>query len=299
MPSVRRGRLRWLRYLAWTLVGVLLVAVAGSYGFARRSLPQITGQLQLAGLSAPVTVYRDDWGVPHIEAQTMHDLLMAQGFVTAQDRLWEMDLTRRAASGRLSEVLGASQVGTDKFFRALGLRRSAEKSVDAYAPWAREALDAYVQGVNAYINQATQAHRLPVEFTLLGYKPEPWTAVDSLTIGKFMAYDLGGNWPAEVYRYQLRQKVGDTLAKQLLPTYPTDGITIMKSTAESDSAREVAELPPAGDPIDVSGLLAAAVVPDEFVGSNNWVVGGAMTKSGKPLLANDPHLGIRTPAIWY
>lgn len=298
LTRARRPKRRWLRFTVLAVVSLLAVSVLGSYVFARRSLPQIAGELRLTGLLAPVTVYRDERGVPHIEAANSHDLYMAQGFVTAQDRLWQMDLSRRAASGRLAEVLGASMLDTDKFFRTLNLRPAAEASVAAYSPWAREALDAYTAGVNAFIAQASSGGRLPPEFTILGYSPEPWSPTDSAIIGKFMAYDLGGNFAAEVYRYQLRHLVGDRLANQLLPVYPSDGITIMKS-AGTASPVQAAELPPDDSDIDVSGLVAVAAFPDEFVGSNNWVVSGKLTKSGKPLLADDPHLGLRTPSIWY
>ena len=185
---------RRLAYTALALVVLLLLGVAGGYAFAQRSLPQVSGELTLPGLRAPVTVYRDKWGVPHIVAENEHDLYMAQGYVVAQDRLFQMDLTRRAAAGRLSEVIGPSQLDTDKFFRALNLRRAAEASVQSYGPWATELLEAYAAGVNAFIAEATAGNRLPVEFTLLGYVPEPWSPVDSAIIGKIMAYDLGGNF---------------------------------------------------------------------------------------------------------
>jgi penicillin amidase len=273
--------------------------MSGGYGFLRLSLPQVQGELKLVGLKAPVSVYRDTWGVPHIEAQSSADLYMAQGFVTAQDRLWGMDMSRRAASGRLSEILGESYISTDRYFRALLLRHSAEISVQAYSPWAREMLEAYTAGVNAYIKQATAFGKLPIEFSILGYKPEPWSPVDSAAVGKYMAYDLGGNLAGEIYRYQLRKTLGDTLAVQLWPTYPKDGITIIKSAQAESGTKTALELPPDNSHIDLSGLLAAAIFPDQWNGSNNWVVGGQLTASGKPLLANDPHLGLRTPAIWY
>jgi penicillin G amidase len=301
IPSPRRRAVRWAAYAALALVVLLLVGAAGSYGFARRSLPQVSGQLQLAGLTAPVSVYRDEWGVPHIEAQNSHDLFMAQGFVTAQDRFWEMDMSRRVASGRLSEVMGSATVSTDKFFRALMLREGAERTVNAVTPEGMAAMLAYADGVNAYIGQAVASARLPVEFTLLGYKPEPWTPVDSASVAKYMAYYLGDNFRGEVFRYQLRQTVRDDLFRELLPTYPVDGITIMKYTADAGTAPQtrLVELPPDDSRIDVSGLAAAAVWPDPFVGSNNWVVSGKLTSTGKPLLANDPHLGHQTPAIWH
>ncbi|MDF2626297.1 MAG: penicillin amidase [Symbiobacteriaceae bacterium] len=296
----RKKRLRWLRWVAYSVVVLILVAAGGVYAGARRSLPQVTGTLKLAGLRAPVTVYRDEWGVPHIEAANSLDLYMAQGYVTAQDRLWQMDVTRRAAAGRLSEAMGASQINTDKFLRTLMLRQAAERTIDSLSPWAIEALEAYAAGVNAFINEATASGRLPVEFTLLGYKPEPWSIVDSASVGKLMAYDLGGNYRAEVFRYQLRAMVGDELTREVMPTYPDDGITIMRSDAAGKQVGSAAPyLPPAGSGVDVSGLLATAIYPDENIGSNNWVVSGKLTQSGKPLLANDPHLGINLPAIWY
>lgn len=298
--AVRRKRLRWVRFLAYGVLILLLVAVGGAYAGARRSLPQISGTLRLTGLSAPVTVYRDEWGVPHIEARNMLDLFTAQGYVTAQDRLWQMDVTRRAGAGRLSEVMGASQINTDKFLRTLMLRRAAERTIDALSPVAIRALEAYAAGVNAFIEEATANGRLPVEFTLLGYKPEAWSIVDTASVGKMMAYDLGGNFRAEVFRYQLRQVVGDELTREVMPTYPEDGITIMRSGAAGKPVSSATPyLPPAGSGVDVTGLLATAIYPDEHLGSNNWVVSGKLTQSGKPLLANDPHLGINLPAIWY
>jgi len=303
MQSVRlTGRGKGLRRVGYTALGlVLLVVVAssGAYVWARGSLSQTTGELKLDGLQTPVAVYRDQWGVPHIEATNSHDLFMAQGFATAQDRLWQMDVSRRAAAGRLSEVFGEGRLGADRFLRTLLMRRAAEKSWEVYSPWAKDILAAYAQGVNAYINQATATGRLPVEFTLIGYKPEPWTPVDSIAIGKFMAYDLGGNYGAEVYRYQLRQVLGDDLTRQVLPVYPGDGVTIMQTVDSGESLPYTAYLPPDDSHVDVAGLLATGLFPDEFLGSNNWVVSGKLTRSGKPLLANDPHLGMSTPAIWY
>lgn len=296
--SQRRG-LRWVRFLALALVAALLLAAGGGYGFARRSLPQVAGELSLPGLTAPVSVYRDEWGVPHIEATTIQDLYMAQGYVTAQDRLWQMDLTRRTAAGRLSEVFGSGYIPTDKFLRTLLLRRSAERSVQAYSAGTIAVLEAYAAGVNAYVDQAVSAGTLPVEFTLLGYTPEPWTPVDSASIGKLMAYDLGGNFASEVYRYQVRDVVDEELFRELLPVYPSDAPTIMRYQGAVPDQRQTAELAPALGELDLSGLLAAGVWPEEHVGSNNWVVSGQLTASGKPLLANDPHLGLQLPAIWH
>lgn len=296
-----RPRRRWLRYVALALVAILVLVAGGVYLFLRRSLPQVEGELSLKGLGAPVTVTRDERGVPHIEAQNELDLFRAQGYVTAQDRLWEMDLTRRAVAGRLAEVMGEGMLSTDQFFRTLTLRRAAQASLTELSPDAVAILTAYAEGINVFIEQAIAGGGLSPEFTLLGYQPEPWSIVDSLSIGKYMAYDMNGDqMKSEIFRYLLRQSVGDPLTRQLRPAYPADGVTIMKA-AEGTAAKQAAYEPmPADDSrIDVSGLLAAAPWPEEFVGSNNWVISGRLTATGKPLLANDPHLTLRTPSIWY
>lgn len=295
----RRPIGRWLAYMAAGLVGILLLSVAGGYLYARRSLPQVSGELKLAGLKAPVTVYRDERGVPHIEASSEHDLYMAQGYVVAQDRLFQMDLSRRAAAGRLSEVVGEKALESDKLFRTLGLRRSAEASVAAYQPWVLELIEAYSAGVNAYIAEATASGSLPVEFTLLGYKPEPWTPADGASVGKYMADNLSRSMGNEVFNHELRRKVGPALADQLLPTYPQNAPTIMQWTGNSSQAPTPTSLVEVAPNLDLSGLLALGLTTDPDVGSNNWVIAGSLTKSGKPLLANDPHLGLSTPSIWH
>jgi penicillin amidase len=306
-PALKPRRFRWLKYVAASLAVVILLSAAAGYALVRRTLPQVSGELRLNGLEKPVKVYRDERGVPHIEADTVQDLYRAQGYVTAQDRLWQMDLTRRATAGRLSEIFGESQIQTDRFLKSLLLDEAATASLGAYTAETRTLLEAYAAGVNAYVEEATATGRLPVEFYLLGYTPEPWRVTDTLAVGKFMAYDLGGNWPDEVFHYLLQQKVGPELTKQLLPRYPENGPTILSAesagkivpgarpASSSEPSLPTMPLPS----LDLRALLSAAYIPDEHVGSNNWVVSGTKTRSGKPLLANDPHLAIRTPAIWH
>lgn len=279
---------RWRRIL-WVsaLVLLLLLGIASgiAYWIVRGSLPVIEGKVEIAGLQQPVSVWRDQNGVPHIEAQNEHDLYLAQGYVTAQDRLFQMDLSRRQASGQLSEVIGEQTLERDKFFRAFGLRRAAEASLSEYSAEAKNVLEWYAQGVNNYIQQAKESGSLPVEFRILGYKPEEWQPVDSLAIGKFMAYDLGGHWQGQVFRYQLLQTVSEDMALDLFPSYPADGATIIQAAKDN--------------PVDLQATVAAAAIPDPFNGSNNWVISGQKSASGKPMLANDPHLGLSTPSIWY
>lgn len=287
-PTLPRKRKKWKRVL-WVSGLIVLLLLTSAFGYAywlvNKSKPVIDGRITLAGLQKQVSVWRDENGVPHIEAQSERDLYIAQGYVTAQDRLFQMDLSRRQASGRLSEVIGGATVERDKFFRAFGLRRAAEASWDAYSAEAKQILQWYALGVNGYIDEAVDGGKLPIEFTILGYKPEEWQPLDSLTIGKYMAYDLGGHWQGQAFRYELAQHVSEEMALELFPSYPEGGPTIVQAMRDN--------------PVDLERMIAAAAIPNPFNGSNNWVVSGTKTASGKPMLANDPHLDIATPSIWY
>nr|WP_113968455.1 penicillin acylase family protein [Rossellomorea aquimaris] len=288
MELLREKKNKRLKVTLWT-AGAIMFIMLGILIFANyyidRSLPVTTGSISLKGLSEDVEVIRDKDGVPHILAQNEKDLYMAQGYVQAQDRLFQMDLSRRQASGRLSEVVGEKAVNRDKFFRTFGLRRAAEVSFAAYPDEAKQLLEWYAGGVNAYMQEATDEGRLPIEFTLLGYKPEKWTPIDSLTIGKYMAFDLGGHWQGQAFRYWALENLPKDKAYDLFPSYPVDAPTILSDIGEVQ--------------VDMEQSFAGAVIPPEFNGSNNWVVSGEKTASGKPLLADDPHLSLGTPSIWY
>lgn len=279
---------RWKKPLLWTLA-VLVILIAGALIFVNqytlRSLPKISGEIQVDGVTSPVEIIRDSQGVPHIKAENLHDLFFAQGYVVAQDRLFQMDLSRRQASGMLSEVVGSAAVNRDKYFRTLGLRRAAEASYQEYSSEGQNVLQWFADGVNAYMQEAIQKNKLPVEFFLMGYKPEPWTPIDSLTIGKFMAYDLGGHWESQAFQYWALKNLPEDKAKELLPHYPDNAPYIIAQLQETD--------------VQVDKLLAEAIIPPAFNGSNNWVVSGDKSASGKPLLADDPHLSLATPSIWY
>lgn len=270
------------------LVILLLVLVAFGYGtlLVRRSWPQIGGTIHVPGLQAPVTVIRDKWGVPHIYASSLHDLLFAQGYLHAQDRFWQMEFWRRIGSGRLSEVLGKSTLARDRFIRTLGWHRAAAQEWEQMDPGTRAALEAYAEGVNAYIS--THKGRLGLEFTLLGltgtkFDPEPWHPVHTITWGKVMAWRLGGNMDMELLRANIIARLGTPAVPVLMPPYPSDRPVIV--------------------PHPLSEKTLQAVFTTHFLGegmgSNNWVIAGSRTETGMPLLANDPHLDIQIPSIWY
>ncbi|GAF13545.1 penicillin acylase II [Bacillus sp. JCM 19045] len=278
------------RILLITIAAILILAIGvgiWAYLQVKKPLPQTSGERTVPGLNAEVAVYRDSQGVPHIEAETDQDLYFAQGYVTAQDRLFQMDLSRRQASGQLAEVIGSSMLDQDKFFRTFGLRRAAEASIDAYDAETYSYLQAYADGVNAFMNQAIDAGELPLEFRLAGYEPTPWEPLDSLTIGKFMAYDLGGNWQGQAFRYWASQQLSEEEALELMPVYPEEGPVILELAQSIE--------------VDIEEAFAqtSEYLPHPFSGSNNWVLSGDRTASGQPMLADDPHLGLATPSIWY
>ncbi|MFJ5565618.1 penicillin acylase family protein [Lysinibacillus xylanilyticus] len=276
---------KWLLAIAGFLAIVALVAFIGFTWFMNKSKPVIDGELSLSVLDEDVTVTRDDKGIPHIFAKIDADLYRAQGYVQAQDRLFQMDLARRQASGRLSEIIGEATIDTDKHFRTFSLRDAAEKSLSTYDAESRQVLEWFADGVNAFIAQAKKSNTLSYEFALLGYEPEEWSVVDSLTIGKYMAYDLGGNWNTLAFRHWALQNFDEEKAKELFIKYPENASSIIEANKEN--------------PVAVAGHFNADLLPNEFNGSNNWVVSGKKTKNGTPILADDPHLGLSTPSIWY
>ena len=285
---MKRKRLFTAGVILLLLLAILAVTAVW---FVRRPWPQVDGELTVAGLSAPVEVIRDEWGVPQIYAENEHDLFFAQGYVHAQDRLWQMEMNRRIGSGTLSAALGESLLDTDRFLRTIGIRRAAEKDWALVDEETRATMQAYADGVSAYIE--SHRGRLPLEFTLLGVDPEPWTPIDTLAWGKMMAYDLGGNYEMELFRARLIAELGEETAHQLLPPYPEDGPVIIPPEARSYASLRNS----AGGDTDPLGALLGE--PRVEWGSNDWVVHGSRTASGMPLLADDMHLGLDMPSIWY
>jgi penicillin amidase len=307
-------RMRLLKRILLGLLALVVVAASALGGafvyFTRAAFPQTSGTLALPGLGAPVEVVRDRFGVPHIYADTTADLFMAQGFVHAQDRFFQMEFSRRIGQGRIAELFGAGALPQDKYIRTLGWHHVAAEEARTLPPDARAVLEAYAAGVNAYA--LPNADRLGFEFRVLqligrDWTPEPWQPVHSLTWGKAMAFNLGDNSDQELVRAAVLARGGEALADAVMPPYPSDHPVIVPS---QNSARAKPSAPSAALPDIASGALALARLSRSAadglgfargadIGSNNWVIAGSKTTSGKPILADDPHLGIQMPSIWY
>ncbi len=281
-----------LKWIGLTLLAAMLLLSATLLWYRNASQPLIDGRLTLPGLSAAVDIVRDAEGVPHMYAQSAGDAYFALGFVHAQDRLWQLELNRRIPAGRMAEILGPNAVPTDRFLRTLGVRRNAEKILANLAPDTRAVLDAYAAGINAYL--AKRSGPLPPEFIITGtHAPEPWQAADSVGWQTMMSWDLGANWTQEILRMRLAQRLPLEQINEFLAPYPGD-----RSPATQDYTRLYCEL--SGTSQQLAAVAKAA--PPSYIegkGSNNWVVTGSKSESGKPLLANDPHLGLAAPSLWY
>lgn len=277
--------MKWILRITGAVLVLLLVAAAGGYAYLRASLPQTSGIIRVAGLTAPVEITRDHYGIPHITAKSDADAWFALGFVHAQDRLFQMELTRRLGEGRLAELIGPRALASDRFMRILGIERGAEASLAALPPAARAQLDAYAAGVNAFLAQRPV---LPPEFLILHDTPEPWRPVDALIWDRLMALQLSGNWRAELQRAQLAKTVPMDLIAALWPQSPPDAATTLTHLASLYGRLPLGRL---------YAALPPPLGPDRA--SNEWVVSGVHTASGKPLLVNDPHLALNAPGPWY
>ena len=318
---VRRFRVRsLLTWFAVLLLLAFLAALGSLYFMARGALPELDGIMSIKGLSAPVTVTRDAHGAPTIDAANLPDLFFAQGFVTAQDRLWQMDVLRRVASGQLSDILGPELLELDKEQRILGLRVGARKALEAATPETRAQLEAYAAGVNAFIN--AHGDRLPIEFRVLNYSPRPWTSIDSALISMQMIKDLNHD-PHQLAHEKILAKLGPELTADLYvntswhdrpPTVPRPTLR-EEENKTGDEDEEEDETPdssvtrnrglvgiPFLAPFARSGAFLGSPESDGDpfpVGSNDWVISGSHTVSGKPLLCDDMHLGHQMPNLWY
>ncbi|HEY6970382.1 MAG TPA: penicillin acylase family protein [Candidatus Angelobacter sp.] len=334
-PVTRR---RVGRLILWLILGILLLLVllAGGafiwfYRLAHGSLPQLDGAIAVSGLQAPVNVVRDAHGVPHVTAASLEDLFFAQGYATAQDRLWQMDMTRRFAGGELSEILPASSgpapapsrftgvvrrrttwLDHDKQQRILRLRAVAERAAQQLTPRDHRFFDAYARGVNAYIDHHRQ--NLPVEFRLLGYSPKPWTVADSVLVGISMSQLLNPQYDTEYWREKIGARLSPELMADLYPVVSwhdkppasaaDDGAAILSVPEEPQGEDDEEQVPadkqsPAKDSTRLTGPRLETDCESCAAGSNNWVVSGAHSTTGKPLLSNDMHLPHQLPGVWY
>jgi penicillin amidase len=328
MPVLRGFKRSWLRRLLWSVCGLLAVLLLAAgvgvlwlRGAEKTALPVLDGTLHMTGLSAPVTVQRDAHGVPHITAATQDDLFVAQGYVTAQDRLWQMDMLRRNANGDLAEIMGPSLIKHDKAQRVLQFRLTAWRIYSSMPAADRARLDDYTRGVNLFIEQHPKS--LPAEFKLLMYRPQPWSSVDSIAVGLTMAQMLDTHWESKLSREHIAAKLQDSkLESALYPVgswrdHPPTGIVIDLSQphpmpppttgGDSDDEDERTEASaattniPSGQmsPSALRTMMGLPSCSDCTTGSNNWVIAGQHTASGKPLLSNDMHLALTSPNIWY
>ncbi len=281
--------MRTFRRILWVFLGLMVVVALAAFIFvrniARSGLLDYSGEISIKGMHDKVTVFRDSFAIPHIYASNEHDLYMAVGYLSAQDRLWQMDFLRRVTVGRLSEIFGDDFIETDLLLRSLRFSEKSAFLASQSDPEVLLALDAYCEGVNAYIQE--NKGNYPFEFKVLGYEPDPWEVIHSLNLIGYMAWDLKSGW-GELLLEQLAAKVDSARYRELLPD-PASQKTYVYNADEAD-------LLAASSLLNLSGLEGMGL--DIFSGSNNWAVTGAMTKTGSPLLANDMHLSLSNPGIW-
>ncbi len=305
---------RFLKRLYLFILIVLLLTMVGSGLWlrwrTRASLPILDGQILAPELSARVEVLRDARGVPHIRAQSIDDALFAQGYVTAQDRLWQMDLSRRKAEGELSEVFGDRTLRLDIESRTLGLPRVAERALADLLPDERRHLESYTRGVNAFIEG--HRDRLPLEFFMIRYQPRPWREVDSMAVALNLATELSQTWTTDLMREHIAAKLGKELFSDVFPDHSALDVPVAdvppraSGGARTRSPELLIHAFDSGDcrwSIADCRLSQSKIVDPQLsmagAGSNNWVVNGSHTKTGKPLLANDPHIAHSIPSVWY
>lgn len=271
------------------LGGFVLAALAGATVayVIRRPVPRTKGRTRLDGLRADAEIVRDRWGVPHIYAGNLHDLFFANGYAQAQDRLWQMEFNRRAATGTLSEMVGDAALEIDRLVRRVGFHRAAKTDWETADDEEKATLEAFAAGVNAYIEHG----KLPLEFQVLRKKPQAWEPVDTLAFGRFLGWSLSGNWDAEILRSWTIERFGAEVMAQFDPRYPAGAPVIVPPGTEAKGAG-VDLLKDYQETERMAGLVGPGM-------SNNWAVDGERSATGKPLLASDPHLPLTTPSIWW
>ncbi len=282
--------MRTLKRILLSLLALLILILAAGYillkSIQKDGLPDYNKDLDLSGLTDSVNVYRDANGIPHIYAQDEKDLYRAVGFVMAQDRLWQMDLLRRVTEGRLSEILGKDQLETDLLMRSLRIEEKSEKILQTSSPEIVSALEAFAEGFNYFIER----NPLPPEFRVLGYHPEYWKPVHSINLIGYMAWDLSSGWNTEIFLHNIQNEISTMQLQDLIPNMKNHPTAVYPEYLSSEHISQT--LLSASENLEKLGV-------EIFHGSNNWAVSGKKSKTGKPILANDMHLGLFAPGIWY
>ena len=285
---------KWLKILLGLLISFVIVFLVGGYIFHRlltESLPNYDGKVSASKIQNDVKIYTDSMAVPYIMAENPEDAAFALGYLHARERMFQMDLMRRAGEGRLSEIFGTKTIAYDEMFRTVGIARTAKKIVENLDPLSVKILQAYANGVNLYIKNAKGHY--PIEFDILRYDPELWKPVNSIIIIRMMSWDLNISWWADLSFSELIQKFGEQKAMEIIPDFPADAPHIIESRLKK-----------------ISGINSSLIETDKqfrnfmnwggtHIGSNNWVINGQLSASGKPIIANDPHLSYSAPGRWY
>ncbi len=285
---------KWLKITIGITASLIIVLIAGGIIFnsmLKKSLPEYTGSITAKNIKNEIKIYRDSMAVPYIFTDDDEDVAFALGYVHAQDRLFTMDLIRRAGEGRLSEILGPKVLPFDEMFRTVGIERTAEKLWKNISPVSKKLLQAYSDGVNLYIKNAKGHY--PIEFDVLGYDPEKWTPVSSLVIIRMMAWELNISWWSDIMYTRLVQKLGEQKVKELLPNYPENAPYIIPP--------EIRKYPKISEAFIKTDKAFRKFMgwTGTHIGSNNWIVNGKKSVSGKPIIANDTHLAFSAPSRWY
>ncbi|OGH97967.1 MAG: penicillin amidase [Candidatus Melainabacteria bacterium GWF2_32_7] len=285
---------KWKKILIGGCAAFLVLIIAFSiisFFMLNKSLPEYNGEIRAEGLVNRVEILRDSFAIPFIKAGNDEDAAFALGFIHAQERLFQMDVARRAGEGRLSEVFGAKTIQIDQMFRTVGIYKNVKANYEKLNPLSKKILEAYSKGVNAFIK--TFKGNYPVEFDLLGYDPYPWKPEHSLVIAKLMGWELNISWWSDITFTQLVQKFGAEKAKELLPDFPENSPTIIPSGLEGIASISSDFMKVDQQFRNFTGFVGT------HIGSNNWIVNGKMSASGKPIIANDPHLAYTAPGRWY
>ena len=285
---------KWFKIIIGVFFSFIVVAAVGLfiyYQLLLKSLPDYEGEKDLPGLSNKVEIYRDKFAIPYIYAKTDNDAAYALGYVHAQERLFQMDMLRRAGEGRLSEIFGTKTILYDEMFLTIGINRIAKEIFKQLDPDIKKILESYSHDVNAYIDE--YKGKYPFEFDILQYDPYPWKPEHSLIIGKLMAWELDMSWWVDISFANLIQKFGPAKVKDIIPDYPENAPTIIPSELKNYPKISTAFL-------DINESFKKFIrFEGTHIGSNNWVVNGKRSVSGKPIIANDPHLAFQAPAKWY